>query len=175
MSVRGYQKQNSDRFIAGIKVFAKGVIQPQLLQVLIQKAQMIVSAIDSGTLIPEYTANLHDATGIGIYVDGGIARFLPTKKATKMTKSGFDGVNHYQINGSEFLQQAISEASGRFSKGTWFVIFSAVPYAFHINKSGSPLGRGQGFFKAIADMSLDEILAGLQPIAGSITVTPTML
>lgn len=175
MSVRGYQKQNLDRLIAGIKVFAKGVIQPQLLQVLVQKAQMIVSAIDSGTLIPEYTSNLHDATGIGIYANGSIAQFIPTKKATRMAKSGFDGVNHYQIDGSEFLKQAISEASGRFSKGIWFVIFSAVPYAFHINQNGSPLGRGQGFFKEIANMSLDEILSGLRPISESVTAIPTML
>lgn len=163
-SVSGYQKQNMNTLIKGMEVFMGKVVKPQLVQILTQKAKMIVSAIDGGTLIPEYTSNLHDATGIGIYVDGHIEKFMPTKKATKMAKSGFGGVNHYKIDGSEFLNQAISEAGGRFSKGIWFVIFSAVPYAYHIDNNGSPIGRGKDFFKTISDMSIDEILSGIKPL-----------
>ena len=122
LSVRGYQKQNLTALMNGMKMFVKNVAQPQLVSILRQKAQEVVQLIDSG-LIPEYTANLHDATGCAVYADGAISAFIPTKRAQKQGKSGFDGVNHYGIDGSAFLQQAISEASTRFAKGVWFVVF----------------------------------------------------
>lgn len=174
-SVRGYQKQNLSVLLKGMQMHVKGVIAPQLIAVLTAKAQQVVAYIDSGADIPEYLGNLHDATGIGVYADGMVRSFIPTKHAQKQGKSGFDGVNHYGIDGNAFLQQAISEASTRFAKGIWFVIFSAVPYAFHIDAKGSPLGKGQGFFKRVTDLSINEILAGLRPIAKSVTATPTML
>lgn len=194
-SVHGYQKQNLDVLLKGMKMHIKGVIEPQLVSVLSQKAQQVVDYINGNFNaeskdFPVDTANLHDATGVGVYVDGRIHRFLPTKWADKPQRSGFDGVNHKGIVGSEFLQQAISEASTRFAKGVWFVVFSAVPYAYHINASGSNkrssyeahggsattyINRGKGFFDKIVNLSVNEILAGLRPIAESVTATPTML
>lgn len=174
-SVRGYQKQNIDALTKGIKMYANSVVRTRLVRMLKQKAFEVVAFIDNNADIPEYLGNLHDATGIGIYVEGLMFGFYPTKHAQQLGKSGFDGVNHYGIDGAAFLQQAISEASSRFTSGVWFVIFSAVPYAYHINAKGSPLGRGQGFFDRIADTTVNEILAGLRPIAESVTATPTML
>lgn len=177
-SVRGYQRQNLTALMNGIKMHVKGVLQPQLVAVLRKKADELVAALDSGTYdIPVYLGHLHDATGCAVYADGSLNYFRPTaKKATgKLGKSGFDGVNHYGIDGAAFLQQAVSEASTRFASGVWFVIFSAVPYAYHINAKGSPLGRGQNFFDRIANTTVNEILAGLRPIAESVTATPTML
>lgn len=175
-SVRGYQSQNLNVLMKGLKITVKNVIEPQLVSVLSRKAQEVVAYIDSGANIPEWLGNLHDATGIGVYVDGVIHKFIPTKHAQKQGKSGFDGVNHYGIDGNAFLQQAISEAGTRFAKGVWFVLYSAVPYAFHINLNGSPRGRGQGFFDAIVNMTVNEILAGLRAIPGaSVTATSTML
>lgn len=165
-SVRGYQRQNIDALMNGCRMFIRNVAQPQLVTILRQKAQEIVQLIDSG-LIPEYTANLHDATGVGVYADGAVAAFIPTKRATKKTKCGFGGVNHYEIDGSAFLQQAISDASTRFAKGVWFVVFSAVPYAYYIDAQGSPLGRGQDFFKTIRSTAVNDILAGLRAIPGA--------
>lgn len=174
-SVRGYQSQNLNVLKEGIKMFVKNVAQPQLVSILRQKAQEVVQLIDSG-LIPEYTANLHDATGCVVYADGAISAFIPTKRAQKQGKSGFDGVNHYGIDGSAFLQQAISEASTRFAKGVWFVVFSAVPYAYHIDAHGSPLGRGQDFFKTIRGTAVNDILAGLRAIPNAeVTAQTTML
>lgn len=174
-SVRGYQSQNLNVLKERMKMFVKNVAQPQLVSILRQKAQEVVQLIDSG-LIPEYTANLHDATGCAVYADGAISAFIPTKRAQKQGKSGFDGVNHYGIDGSAFLQQAISEASTKFAKGVWFVVFSAVPYAYHIDAHGSPLGRGQDFFKTIRRTAVNDILAGLRAIPGAeVTATPTML
>lgn len=174
-SVRGYRSQNLNVLKAGMKMFVKNVAQPQLVSILRQKAQEVVQLIDSG-LIPEYTANLHDATGCAVYADGAISAFVPTKRAHKLGKSGFDGVNHYGIDGSDFLQQAISEASTRFAKGVWFVVFSAVPYAYHIDANGSPLGRGQDFFKTIRGTAVNDILAGLRAIPNvEVTAQTTML
>lgn len=174
-SVRGYQSQNLNTLMNGMKMFVKNVAQPQLVSVLRQKAQEVVQLIDSG-LIPEYTANLHDATGCAVYADGAISAFIPTKRAQKQGKSGFDGVNHYGIDGNAFLQQAISEASTRFAKGVWFVIFSAVPYAYHIDAHGSPKGRGQDFFKTIRGTAVNDILAGLRAIPNvEVTAQTTML
>lgn len=174
-SVRGYQSQNLNVLKEGMKMFVKNVAQPQLVSILRQKAQEVVQLIDSG-LIPEYTANLHDATGCAVYADGAISAFIPTKRAQKQGKSGFDGVNHYGIDGPAFLQQAISEASTRFAKGVWFVVFSAVPYAYHIDAQGSPLGRGQDFFKTIRGTAVNDILAGLRAIPGAeVTAQTTML
>lgn len=174
-SVRGYQSQNLNVLKEGMKMFVKNVAQPQLVSILRQKAQEVVQLIDSG-LIPEYTANLHDATGCAVYADGAISVFIPTKRAQKLGKSGFDGVNHYGIDGSVFLQQAISEASTRFAKGVWFVVFSAVPYAYHIDAHGSPLGRGQDFFKTIRGTAVNDILAGLRTIPNAeVTAQNTML
>lgn len=174
-SVRGYQSQNLNVLKEGMKMFVKNVAQPQLVSILRQKAQEVVQLIDSG-LIPEYTANLHDATGCAVYADGAISAFIPTKRAQKQGKSGFDGVNHYGIDGSAFLQQAISEASTRFAKGVWFVVFSAVPYAYHIDAHGSPLGRGQDFFKTIRGTAVNDILAGLRAIPNAeVTAQTTML
>lgn len=173
--VHGYQSQNLNVLKEGMKMFVKNVAQPQLVSVLRQKAQEVVRLIDSG-LIPEYTANLHDATGCAVYADGAISAFIPTKRAQKQGKSGFDGVNHYGIDGSAFLQQAISEASTRFAKGVWFVVFSAVPYAYHIDAKGSPLGRGQDFFKTIRGTAVNDILAGLRAIPNvEVTAQTTML
>ena len=195
-SVRGYQKQNLSVLLKGMQMHVKGVIEPQLVSMLSQKAQQVVDYINGNfnadsNDFPVYSANLNDATGVGVYVDGRIHRFLPTKWADKPQRSGFDGVNHKGIVGSEFLQQAISEASTRFAKGVWFVIFSATPYAYHINASGSNkrssyeahggsavtyINRGKGFFDKIVSLSVDEILRGLRAVTGaSVTATSAKL
>ena len=102
-SVRGYQSQNLHVLKECVKMFVKNISQPQLVSILRQKAQEVVQLIDSG-LIPEYTANLHDATGCAVYADGAISAFIPTKRAQKQGKSGFDAVKHYVTDGSAFLQ-----------------------------------------------------------------------
>lgn len=155
----------------GLTVHAKNVIMPDLLAMLVRVAQDLVAAIDSGSYIPEWTANLHDATGVAIYNDGAVTKFLPTKKATKAAHSGFGGLAHYDIRGSEWLQNTIAEAATTFSKGLWFVVISAVPYAYYIDAAGSPKGRGQNFFKKTREDAVREILAGLRPIASDVSTS----
>lgn len=168
LSTSGYMQQNLNRLIKGVKMHVKDVITPSLTRELTSVAQQIVGYIDNGANIPEHLGHLHDATGIGVYVNGTMQAFIPTKHAgDKLGKSGYDGINHYGINGQEFLQQAIAEASTRFASGIWFVLFSAVPYAFYVDAYGSPIGRGLGFFKNIKNLSVSSILAGLRAIPGA--------
>lgn len=168
---RGYTAYNKSVLMKGLTVHVKNVVTPELVDVLKRVAQQIVTAIDTGEYIPEYTGNLHDATGVAVYADGAVVSFLPTKHATKKGKSGFGGVNHYGIDGNEFLTRTIADASTTFAKGVWFVVFSTVPYAYYIDANGSPKGRGQGFFKKTYQDAVSEILAGLRPIDPSVSTS----
>lgn len=171
-SRRGYTAYNKSVLMKGLTAHVKNVVTPELVNVLKRVAQQIVTAIDMGNYIPEYTGNLHDATGVAVYADGAVVWFQPTSKhATKKAKSGFGGVNHYEIDGNEFLTRTVAEASATFAKGVWFVVFSTVPYAYYIDANGSPLGRGQGFFNKTWKDAVNEILAGLRPIDPSITTS----
>lgn len=113
---------------------------------------------------PVYTANLHDATGIGIYVNGAISAFMPTKWAQKEQTSGFGG--YWKGWGIEELRRAIAD-SGDFSRGIWIVLYSSVPYAAYIEAAGSDAmpPRGAGFFSSLKDMLRYEIFAKLRPIS----------
>lgn len=149
---------NKDVFERGLRLHVKREIQPELVNYLKNVAQQIVSAIDGGVYsIPVYTGNLHDATGVGVYVDGMMAAFMPTKLAVK--KQAMKG--RPNIFGSEFLAESLREATTTFAKGVWFVVYSAVPYAYRINAEGSPKGRGRGYWDAI----VNEVLSNLRPIA----------
>lgn len=167
-TVRGYQAQNLKALINGLRLQVNGILKPQLLKILYKKAEEIVSYIDNGADIPEYLSHLHDATGVGVYADGKVRKFIPTKKATKLGKSGFDGINHYGIDGNKFLIKSISDAKVKFGNGIWFVLFSAVPYAYHIDAFGSPLERGKDFFKELSEKSVNEIISGLVKVTTDI-------
>lgn len=111
---------------------------------------------------PVWFGDLHDATGVGLYMDGRIEYFMPPKKRILPQRSeNYTG----EIWGHEMLQQAITNTSSKFPKGIWIVLFSAVPYAETINVWGSPLNRGIGFFdKSISELTL-LILTQMKPIS----------
>lgn len=163
-----YDTHNSNVFSAGLKRFVEQQIKPKLLSMCKNVAQTIVDVIDGNFAPPEgtdqfpiWSSNLHDATGVGVYCDGALSSFLPTARATEaQTNNGETG-----IFGSELLQQAISNAATQFENGIWIVLFSSVPYAYKINTQGSPRGRGVGFFDALQETLLTDVLSGLQPIA----------
>lgn len=142
--------------------------KPELVAILSEIARKLVDYIENDARIPEYSSNLRDATGVGVYVDGSLATYAPTKKATKNQKSGFHYRNEYGIDGSEYLTRAIADAGTSFSDGIWIVLFSAVPYAYFLNKPelvGNLQGKVEGnFFGEISDHMLSEILSGLAPM-----------
>lgn len=169
---RGYTAYNKSVLMKGLTVHVRNVITPELVNVLKHVVDSLVNFIDSG-YIPEYLGHLHDSTGSAVYADGALVYFRPTNKhaSSKKGKSGVGRVNHYEIDGAEFLQRTVADASSTFAKGVWFVVFSTVPYAYYIDANGSPLGRGKGFFKKTYQDAVNEILAGLRPIAESVSTS----
>ena len=162
-----YTAHNSRVFKVGLNDYAERVVKAKLVAMLKSVAQTLVGVIDGSFVMPDGTtqfpvdtANLHDATGVGVYADGAIQHFIPTARATKAQSYG--GVKG--IFGSPLLQAAISNGTTQFSKGIWIVLFSTVPYAYKINTQGSKIGRGAGFFEALKQTLLNDVISGLQPI-----------
>lgn len=162
-----YTAHNSKVFKVGLKKFVEQQVKPKLLAICKSVAQNIVSVIDGSFAPPEGTQqfpiwsnNLHDATGVGVYCDGALSSFIPTARATKAQSDGETN----GIFGSALLQSAIANASTQFHSGIWIVLFSSVSYAYKINTQGSPRGRGAGFFEALKQTLLNDVIAGLQPV-----------
>lgn len=124
----------------------------RLLNVLYTAAQDVMDYIDSQKVIPIYTGNLKDATGIGVYRNGVLKRYVPSRIATRPQSSGFHHRNVYDIWGHQYLSDALEAASKEdYSKGIWIVLFSAVPYAFFIEARDR-------YFSDIRDVMLNKIL-----------------
>ena len=127
----------------------------RLLNVLDTVAQDVMEYIDSQKVIPIYTGNLKDATGIGVYSNGVLKKYVPSQIATVPQSSGFYHKNEYDIWGHQYLSDALEAASKEdYSKGIWIVLFSAVPYAFYIEDR-------DGFFSGIKDVMLNAIISEL--------------
>ena len=161
-----HASHNNAVFRKGSTDFTNQVIKVKLVTMLKSVAQSIVDVIDGNFVMPQgteqfpvFTANLHDATGVGVYVDGQIQYFAPTKRAVEQQMD----TSYNFFFGSELLQQAITNAATKFSKGVWIVLFSTVPYAYSINEYGSSLGRGAGFFESLKQTLLNDVLANLKP------------
>lgn len=161
-----YTAHNSKVFKDGLNGYAERKIKAKLVAMLKSVAQTLVNIIDGNFTMPSgseqfpvYTANLHDATGVGVYADGAIQHFIPTARATKAQSEGV--VN--DIFGTSLLQAAISNGATQFSKGIWIVLFSTVPYAYNVNEYGSPWGRGVGFFENLKQSLLNDVLSNLKP------------
>lgn len=157
----GYKKwmpHNLDVIKKKCRRFLQVEKKPELVAVLKNAAQAVLHYIEEMTSLPQYTGNLHDATGIGIYVDGQLFEYAPTKIATKYQSSGFHYRNEYKIDGNLYLQSALKDAATDFSDGIWIVVFSAVPYAFYIQE------RPEKYFSEISEKLLNEIYQGLVPL-----------
>ena len=127
----------------------------RLLNALYTVAQDVMEYIDSQKVIPIYTGNLKDATGIGVYRNGALKRYVPSQIATRPQSSGFHHRNEYDIWGHQYLSDALEAASKEeYGKGIWIVLFSAVPYAFYIEDRDA-------FFSDIKDVMLNAIISEL--------------
>ena len=127
----------------------------RLLNALYTVAQDVMEYIDSQKVIPIYTGNLKDATGIGVYNNGVLKRYVPSQIATRPQSSGFHHRNEYDIWGHQYLSDALEAASKEeYGKGIWIVLFSAVPYAFYIEDRDA-------FFSDIKDVMLNAIISEL--------------
>lgn len=162
-----YMAHNSKAYKDGLNDYVERVIKVKLVAVLKSVAQTLVGIIDGCFTMPNgseqfpvYTANLHDATGVGVYSDGKVEYFVPTKRAVEEQED----FPYSFFFGSDLLRQAISNGATQFAKGIWIVLFSSVPYAYEINMYGSSKGRGAGFFENLEDALLNEVLSNIKPI-----------
>jgi hypothetical protein len=133
------------------------IAQPKLVAMLRDVAQKIANEIDSITSVPNYTGNLRDSHGVGVYLYGTLSAYIPTQTATKAQSSSFHNRNEYNIWGTEYVSQALQDATTDFADGIWIVLFAAVPYAFYINENH----ESAGFFGEIADTIVEEVRSGL--------------
>lgn len=172
--MKNYAARNMAIFKKGIRAYARD-ISDELIDRLEEVARRMVEMIDgnfdpidtrnrpSGNAqFPVWTANMHDATGVGVYSDGELAKYVPTKQARWKQSNG--SPRRSGIDGAKELEDALNEGLMDFGSGIWIVLFSAVPYAYHINEEGSKIGRGQGFFDETSEGMLNEVLNGLAPL-----------
>lgn len=117
------------------KIFSIGLnkyreeLELRIVNVLTELAQSIIVYVEGAYQIPIYTGNLSDSTGVGIYRNGHLTSYLPTKKA--IVPQTYEGQT---IWGDEELINALQLSATEFSSGIWIVLFSAAPYAFKLEE-----------------------------------------
>lgn len=127
--------------------FAEHEAKREVLTRLRRIATAMVAFIDShfaddSNEFPQYTANLHDATGVAIYDSGRLEQYLPTQRASTPQESPI-GEEEW---GSRELSNVVHQGVSTFSSGLWLVLYSASSYAERVEDLGSPKDRGRGFF-----------------------------
>lgn len=160
-----------------LKKFAENEAKREVIRRLRRIAERMADLIDSrfaddSEQFPQFTGNLHDATGIAIYDEGRLESYLPTQRATGPQESP-SGEDEW---GSEELTNVIRQGATRFSKGLWLVMFSASSYAERIEDMGSPADRGRSFFTSLWEyLSIDiksEFGGSTTPMFGLSNVMP---
>ena len=166
---KDYTAQNQKLFEAGLKKYAEQTIKPMLEAMLKNVADWMVAHIsdqfaptDAGgnQQFPVDTGNLHDATGVGVYIDGVLSSYTPTPIATQSQYTKGEA----GIIGADRLSEALNGATSEFSTGIWIVLFSAVPYAYEVNIAGSPWERGVGYFNELENYLKEDVLLNLKAV-----------
>ena len=154
--MKNYASHNKMVFKSTLEDAKYRISRPLLTAKLRKIAVDMVDEIDGNLWIndetfPIWTSNLHDSTGIAVYDYGTITSFIPPQYAAVAQRYR----DIHDIWGSQYLKDFMNENEGKFSKGIWIVLFSAVPYAGLINAYGSPRGRGVDFFGLLKEMFAD--------------------
>lgn len=157
-----WKTHNNRVFSDKLEHHANTVIKAKISAMLGRVADWMVTYIEDafegpyGTnQFPVFSANLHDATGIGVYIDGVMTAYKPTQRAI---------VENDGVFGSTELDKALSESTSQFATGIWIVLFSAVPYASHVNIAGSTLYRGEGFFYEMEEWLKTDVFGSLKEV-----------
>lgn len=165
-----YTSHNSHVFKDMLSQYAENTLATRIGTALKRVAEKMVETIEGafepfsyeggGTdLFPVWEGQLHDATGVGVYVNGRLSSYIPTSRGRFAQKHKDDD----NIIGTERLQTALNSATTTYSKGIWIVLFSAVPYAYEVDTEGSPWGRGIGFFEDMEKRLLNDVIKNLKP------------
>lgn len=154
--MKNYASYNKMVFKSTLEDAKYRISRPLLTANLRKIAVDIVDEIDGNLwnnddTFPIWTSNLHDSTGIAVYDYGAITSFIPPQYAIEPQE--YEDIQN--IWGSQYLKDFINESAGKFSKGIWIVLFSAVPYAGLVNAYGSPWERGENFFGLLKEMFAD--------------------
>lgn len=159
-----YTAHNAMVMKAEMKRYLAEEAKKRLVLALAAVAQRMAGIIDGSFPMPDgsqqfpvHSANLHDSTGVGVYCDGRLTSYMPTRLA-----SGKQSYENRKFWGSGELRRALSLGVTTYSRGVWIVLYSAVPYAYKVNYEGSPWGRGVNYFGVLKDDFLAEIMTGLQ-------------
>lgn len=167
---------NMKVFYDGITKYVELVVKDKLETMLREVAEELVSYIDNeafepfeyggggnGTY-PVWEGQLHDATGIGVYIDGRLSSYIPTSKGNMPQTFKAENITDENIIGTERLTAALNEGVNQFSQGVWIVLFSQVPYAYKVNTYGSPRGRGIGYFDELKSYLLNDVFVNLKHV-----------
>lgn len=95
--------------------------------------------------IPFDTGNLHDSTGIGIYVNGVLTAFR-YQRAANVNRDGKWGYME--------LNRAFAAGAMQYSSGVWLVAFSTMPYAAKIDELTEYFS--EGFRDELKDLVTNE-------------------
>ena len=156
--MKNYASHNKMVFKSTLEDAKYRISRPLLTAKLRKIAVDMVDEIDDSIWVndetfPIWTSNLHDSTGLAVYDYGTITSFIPPQYAIEPQE--YEDIQN--IWGSQYLKDFMNENAGKFSKGIWIVLFSAVPYAGLINDCGSPWPwvRGEDFFGLLKEMFAD--------------------
>lgn len=139
-----------------IRLTAKKRIRPRVERALHETAEdMVIFITDSfepsgiqgggSDQFPVWRGNLRDGTGVGVYIDGALSKYVPTPVA-RGTQFG-----------AAMLNEALEEAQTTFAKGFYVVLFSEAPYADYVNENGSKWLRGFGFMDVLRERMTSQI------------------
>lgn len=131
MAKNGWGKHNQDVFKKALAEH-RNALEKRLTNMLHDLAEGVIGIINASDFRPMYTANLADSTGLGVYFNGMLKEYVPLPRADKPQE-----YNGAPVWGQDSLEQALFEASQTYTSGIWVVLFSAVPYAFKVDKEGT--------------------------------------
>lgn len=120
-------------------------IKKEILLIANETAQAIVRYMEDSSVIPVDTHNLKDSTGVGIYSDSVLIKYLQNPKA-EVPRDGYWG--------KELIRSAITLGAAKYNKGVSIVLFSTMPYANYQNR----YGRNAGYFSDVLVTEFVDVL-----------------
>ena len=144
-----------------VRIMLKGVrgfttkLRKRVLRASEAAARDVVGEIDylfmdDSDEYPQWSANMHDGTGVAVLNDGAVRyRGIPKKRAR-----GPQTYGKRKIWGRKLAIERLGGGLFEEGAGVEIKLVSAVPYAWRINAAGSKWGRGAGYFEKLSGLLL---------------------
>lgn len=126
--MKDWSSHNKKVFTIGLTKYREA-LELRIIKVLTELAESVIVYVEGSGQLPIYTGNLADSTGVGVYRNGHLTSYLPTKRAIE--PQTYEGQT---VWGDEALMDALQLSATEFSSGIWIVLFSAVPYALKLEE-----------------------------------------